>query len=208
MTATSTRANADYLIPRGWRWRISCHRLVDGSYELSDPKTGARLAMIVPEFKDPLPYDSVLVVEPCPSMPKSYVVVDGNMVTRWYTLDDAVLYAAQARGEWGRGWPWSRRQFWGDGLRCPWAHIPTLVFVAVFVAQWQILRPEGWVETTVAAVAALSVWVLLARFIPGQPEADYDQTDDGEVEGWPDDPRWSALFDSTVWYPGDKETTP
>jgi hypothetical protein len=176
---------ADHLIPEGWRWRIACAPLDGGGYELLDPKTKTRLAVVVPEGDG------------------SYVVADGNMVTRWYTLEDAVLYAAQARGEWDRPWPLSRRQFWGDGLRCPWTHIPSLVAVAFFAAQWAT-GLVGRLGPSIAVVSSASLWYLLARFLPGQPEADYDQGDDGEVDGWPEDPRWSALFDSTAWYPGER----
>lgn len=201
--------NADVLIPRGWRWRVRLVRhdfgdsagdLPAGSYTVEDRRTGHRLAAIVPdEVAEPLPLDDAFDIVPGLGMPRSWIVADGNMVTRWYTLDDAVLYAAQARGEWDRPWPFRFRQFWGDRLRYPLTWVPAITALALFAVLWPWSHRGVLVEEAVALLAPLCVLLLLGRLVPGQPEADYAQSDPAEVDGWPDDPRWGPLFDSTVW---------
>lgn len=179
---------ADHLIPRGWRWRIAARRHDNGTVELIHPPTGARLAWIVPDEHEG---------RTC------WIVADANMVTRWYTLEDAVLYAGQPRPRWDRPWPFKMAQFWGDRLRYPW---PVFARVLALAAGLLAFRQAAASPAAVAVLAFLGAWGVVLEVLGvlpvGDPEPDYSLSAPGEVDDWPEDPRWRALDDSVVWAPG------
>jgi hypothetical protein len=123
----------DEMLPKAWLKRVAAvYRDSDRGVDVVHRATGMRLAAAVPDDDG------------------TWVLADGNMVTRWRTLEDAVLYGAEPR----------------DRAR------------------------------NVGAYR----WHRLFR----RPGPDITQCFDEEVPGWPDDPRWSALFDSTVWDPSER----
>lgn len=184
---------ADHLIPRGGRWRIAACRHDDGTVELFHPPTGARLAWIVPAEH---------VGRPC------WVVADANMVTRWYTEHDAMLYAAEPRGRWDRPWPWRMAQFHGDRLRRPWPLLASLAAVAAGLLVFRQAAAYPTIIAVLAGVGALDLTRAVLGVLPlGDPEPDHDNGDPGEIDDWPEDPRWRALDDSVVWAPGYDENT-
>lgn len=174
------------LIPRSWRWRVWAETAPDGSVALYSRRPEGRLAWITPDVEAGASRDT-------------WVVADGNMVTRWYTFADAVLYAAQPRGEWHRPWPFALRQFWGDGLREPW------LWMTVLAGSLATAVAALFGRSFLAAVGiGLAVFAAARCIAPSAPTPDHDQSAPEEVPGWPGDTRWSGLFATTVWVAGER----
>lgn len=94
----------DHLIPKAWRRRVG-HRIsvVNGSllHLIIDRRTGAQLAAVALDNDAPEAQDC------------TWVMADGNMVTRWATLEDAIHDGARPRE--GRALWMQRMRHWFGG---------------------------------------------------------------------------------------------